>query len=134
VSQLLAVCDRRNQQFAPGRRWFFVSGWKNQVSATTPSIVFHRLWKQAGLPGPTGRGASPRPYAFRHHFAYANIERWQADGRDPAAMMPYLARYMGHATPESTLYYLHLSPDFLAGYTSSFTASARMLTEAGFDD
>jgi hypothetical protein len=38
---------------------------------------------------------------------------------DQAALprpLPYLSRYMGHATFESTYYYVHTSPDFLHAY------------------
>jgi len=133
VARLLAECDRRNHRFAPGRTRFFVSGRKNQVSNSTPGVVFQRLWRRAGLAVPS-HGPAPKPYAFRHHFAYANIERWHAEGRDPAAMLPYLSRYMGHASIESTFYYLHVSPDFLAGHADNAAASARLLPEAGFDD
>ena len=28
------------------------------------------------------------------------------------AMLPYLARYMGHADIESSFYYIHTSPEF----------------------
>ena len=33
-----------------------------------------------GCPGPPA-GIQPRPYDFRHHFAYANIERWMSRGQ-----------------------------------------------------
>src|SRR6185437_4638523 len=59
--------------------------------------VFGRIWDQAGLPRSAG-GQQPRPYDFRHHFAYACIERWMKQRKDVAAMLPYLSRYMGHAT------------------------------------
>ena len=74
--------------------------------------MFGRIWDQAGLARPAG-GRQPRPYDFRHHFAYAGIERWMTEGKDVAAMQPYLSRYMGHATFDSTYYYVHTSPDFL---------------------
>ena len=64
--------------------------------------MFNRVWDEAGLARPAG-GQQPRPYDFRHHFAYANVERWMAQGKDVTAMLPYLSRYMGHATIESTL-------------------------------
>ena len=133
VARLLAICDRRNDTFAPGRVPFFLSGWKNGVSGAAPGVVFKRLWLAAGLAMPMA-GPSPAPYAFRHHFAYANIDRWTARGDDPVAMMPYLARYMGHASTESTYYYLHVSPDFIAGYAENFAASARLLPQVGFDE
>ena len=65
-----------------------------------------------GCPGPYS-GQQPRPYDFRHHFAYANLERWMTHGADVTALLPYLSRYMGHAGFESTYYYVHTSPDFL---------------------
>jgi len=133
VCRLLTICDRRNRTFAGDRQPFFVSGLGGPVTPSTPTRVFNHLWHAAGLTVPA-IGTKPQPYAFRHHFAYANIERWTAQGQDPAAMLPYLARYIGHASTESTAYYLHVSPDFIAGYASSFAASAGLLPEAGFDD
>ena len=116
VIQVLAACDQASRrQFGPSRRTFFVSAAGNQVTATTVGSMFNRIWDQAGLPRPAG-GQQPRPYDFRHHFAYANIERWMAHGTDVTAMLPYLARYMGHATIESTYYYIHTSPDFMDAY------------------
>ena len=104
-------------RFGPSRRTFFVSATGNQVTAATVGKMFNRIWDQAGLPRPAG-GQQPRPYDFRHHFAYANIERWMAQGNDVTAMLPYLARYMGHASIESTYYYIHTSPDFMHAYAA----------------
>ena len=48
-------------------------------------------------------------------------------------MLPYLSRYMGHATFESTYYYIHTSPDFLAGYDQiTREQSQSLLPEVGF--
>ena len=97
VTEVLAGCDRVTRaRFGPSRGTFFVSATGNQVTAATVGKMFHRIWDQAGLPRPAG-GQQPRPYDFRHHFAYANVERWMAQGKDVMAMLPYLARYMGHA-------------------------------------
>ena len=43
-----------------------------------------------GRAAPARAGQQPRPYDFRHHFAYANIHRWMTAGDDVAAMLPYL--------------------------------------------
>ena len=72
------------------------------------------------------------PYTFRHHFAYACIERWRALGKDVHAMLPYLSRYMGHASFDSTYYYIHTSPDFLDAYDGITRASQELLPEVGF--
>lgn len=71
----------------------------------------------------------PRPYDFRHRFAFANIERWTRDGVDVMAMLPYLAAYMGHAGIDSTLYYVHASPDFMDGYADLVADAERVVPE-----
>ncbi len=95
VTEVLAGCDRVSAtRLGPSRRTFFVSATGNQVTAATVGKIFHRIWNQAGLPQPAG-GQQPRPYDFRHHFAYANVERWMRQGKDVTAMLPYLARIWG---------------------------------------
>ena len=54
-------------------------------------------------------------WIFRHHFVYANMNRWLREGKDVNAMLPYLMRYMGHSDVKNTLYYLHLVPDIYGG-------------------
>jgi integrase len=133
VTEVLAGCDRISAaRFGPSRRTFFVSTTGNQVTAATVGKMFHRIWDQAGLPRPAG-GQQPRPYDFRHHFAYANVERWARQGSDVTAMLPYLARYMGHASIESSYYYIHTSPDFLHAYAHITAASQSLLPQVGFE-
>jgi integrase len=133
VTEVLASCDRASRaRFGPSRRTFFVSATGNQVTAATVGVVFRRIWEAAGLPRPAG-GQQPRPYDFRHHFAYANVERWARQGRDVTAMLPYLARYMGHASTESSYYYIHTSPDFLHAYADITAESQSLLPEVGFE-
>lgn len=133
VTEILADCDRVSRaRFGPSRRTFFVSTTGNPVTGTTVCKIFQRIWDQAVLPRPAG-GQQPRPYDFRHHFAYANVERWMAQGKDVTAMLPYLARYMGHGSIESSFYYIHTSPDFLHAY-DDITAGRSLLPEVGFDE
>jgi integrase len=134
VNETLAACDRATRaRFGPTRGTFFVSATGNQVTAATVGKMFNRVWDQAGLPRPVG-GQQPRPYDFRHHFAYANVERWMAHGKDVMAMLPYLARYMGHGDIESSFYYIHTSPQFLHAYADLTAASQSLLPEVGFDE
>ncbi len=48
-------------------------------------------------------------------------------------MLPYLSRYMGHATFDSTYYYIHTSPDFMNAYAQITRGSAALLPEVGFE-
>jgi integrase len=132
VIDVLTACDQASARQFPSRRTFFVSATGHPVTGTAVGTVFNRIWDQAGLPRPA-HGIRPRPYDFRHHFAYANIERWMTQGRDVTAMLPYLARYMGHAGFESTFYYVHTSPDFMHAYADITGKNASLLPEVGFE-
>jgi len=54
-------------------------------------------------------------------------------GTDVTAMLPYLARYMGHAGIESTYYYIHTSPDFMDAYADITGQRQSLLPEVGFE-
>lgn len=71
---------------------------------------FNLAWDSSGL---EKRGQKPRPYDFRHNFATRTIIRWLDEGKDVHALMPFLSAYLGHATLDSTLYYVHLVPENL---------------------
>ncbi|MGN0072768.1 MAG: tyrosine-type recombinase/integrase [Coriobacteriales bacterium] len=134
VAEMLERCHRRTSElFGEDRAAFFVSGSGNPVSPALVGTTFHRIWTAAGLPESKG-GKRVRPYDLRHRFAYANIERWGREGRDVMAMMPYLARYMGHSGFESTYYYIHTSPDFLSAFAGEVSSLDSLLPEVGFDD
>ena len=133
VTEVLSACELLSaKRFGPSRQSFFVSAAGTLVSAAAVGTVFNRIWDRAGLPRPIN-GQQPRPYDFRHHFAYANIERWMTQGRDVTAMLPYLSRYMGHATIDSTYYYIHTSPEFMDGYAQITQKSQSLLPEVGFE-
>lgn len=133
IIDILADCDRiSRRKFGQARPGFFVSSTPAPVSPASIGVTFNRIWDRAGLPRAVG-GKQPRPYDFRHHFAYANIERWMADGTDANAMLPYLARYMGHASLDSTFYYIHTSPDFMDGYAALTHDGQGVFPEVGFE-
>ena len=114
------------------RQLLFVSSTGDMLSPKMVSAAFRRIWRAAGLPE-SRHGRRPTCYLLRHHFAYANVERWAAEGLDPNAMLPYLQRYMGHASVNSTLYYIHTSPDFMAGYADTVSRLDGLLPGVGFD-
>jgi len=68
---------------------------------------FSEIWAASV---PATRHGVPRLYDFRHHFLYRNVELCMRDGVDVNAYRPYVMKHMGHKTPDSFLYYFHLSP------------------------
>lgn len=114
LSDYLELYDRKISFNYPGREYFFPGKKAPYLGEGFVCGNFRRYWKQA-YPEFSGE-RYPRAYDFRHHFAYANINRWAADGLDVNAMLPYLMRYMGHQSIKSTLYYFHFVPDFYTTY------------------
>jgi len=132
LAQVLAACnDASSARFDRSRKSFFVSSTGNPVTPAAVGVIFNRIWDEAGLARPAGQ--RPRPYDFRHHFAYANVERWMTQGIDVAAMLPYLSTYMGHASVDSTYYYVHTSPDFMDSYAHITAEGGSPLPEVGFE-
>ena len=132
ILDILTECDTQSRRsFASDRATFFVTSTGKPVTPAAVGVIFNRIWDQAGLRR-ISEGKRPRPYDFRHHFAYANLERWMADGTDVNTMLPYLARYMGHASLDSTYYYIHTSPDFMNSYADITQQGQQVLPEVGF--
>lgn len=86
----------------PNREYFFPGGNGGICSSTALSSNFRKIWIFAGLKR-DGKVKS-RAFDFRHHFACANIMHWSMEGKNVHAMLPYLMRYMGHSSLESTYY------------------------------
>lgn len=95
------------------RTCFFPGDAKSPYSAQFLSYNFSVVWKRAF---PDWTGKLPRVYDWRHHFAWATINRWAREGTDVNAMLPYLMRYMGHNCIKHTLYYFRFVPDFYQDY------------------
>ena len=60
---------------------------------------FRRIWSTVT----TDRHATA--YAFRHHYATSNINRWIEEGFSFEDRLAYLSKSMGHTTLESARYY-----------------------------
>ncbi len=116
----------------PKREYFFPGGHGGICSPSALSSNFRNIWLSAGLKR-DGR-VKPRAYDFRHHFACANIMRWSEEGKDVHAMLPYLMRYMGHASLESTYYYIHLIPDYFSQYSALSASTEAMIPEVEDDE
>jgi len=111
----------------PGRIYFFPTTRSECYQASNISVAFRKIWKKAGLP--LGSGHRPRAYDYRHHFALANLNRWIASRVDVGSRLPYLSRYMGHSSLESTDYYLHLVPEFFQTFSEKLRSTEAILPE-----
>lgn len=105
----------------PDRKYFFPKNREKPYQDAFINSNFNRIWSEA-FPN-FNSPVKPRAYDIRHHFAYANLNRWAEQGKDVNVMLAYLMRYMGHSHIKSTLYYFHFVPEFFG----TFTEKTRML-------
>lgn len=112
----------------PDRPYFFPTKTDRCYDCSTIGQNFKKIWKAAGFSMPA------RAYDFRHHFAFSTLNRWIEQGADVNAMLPYLMRYMGHASLESTFYYLHLVPEFFPTFSEKTKELEDLLPEVGEDE
>jgi integrase/recombinase XerD len=92
----------------PGDHLFYTKAPGKPLDQSTLYLRFRGYLADAGIPHFAG---GPHPHSLRHGFAVANLRRWAAAGADLAAVLPYLACYMGHADLRGTQYYLRLTAD-----------------------
>ena len=112
----------------PDRAYFFPANANLCYGSSAISQNFRKVWKAAGF------RVRARAYDFRHHFAFATLNRWIEQGTDVHAMLPYLTRYMGHASLESTFYYLHLVPEFFPTFSAKTKVLEQLLPEVNNDE
>lgn len=128
LAEYLGVYDCRIAAMYPGREYFF-PGYRGRPYVGEGFIAdnFRKAWAEAFPDFP--KEAYPRAYDFRHHFAWANINRWAAGGLDVNAMLPYLMQYMGHKSTKQSLYYFHFVPEFYPVYQEIAGPSEDVLPE-----
>ena len=126
----LADYDRRIRCLFPDRVAFFPNRDGQPYSPSCLEQNFLRFW-YAAFPEKKDSRVSTRAYDFRHHFVYANMNRWLREGKDVNAMLPYLMRYMGHSDIKNTLYYFHLVPDVYGGILDRSSHSEELIPEVG---
>jgi len=108
-SDLLSLC-RKYAGIVRTETYFLERTPGEKITTSWVDRQFNLAWNLSGL---EKRGATPRPYDFRHNFATRTIIRWLDEGRDVHTLMPFLSAYLGHTTLDSTLYYIHLVPENL---------------------
>jgi integrase/recombinase XerD len=97
--------DQRSQ--AP----FFVNECARRCSHSMVYVTFRALVRQAGIR--TVQGYNPRLHDFRHTFATRCLNDIYRTGKDPSALLPLLATYLGHVSIACTQVYLHPSSGLL---------------------
>jgi integrase/recombinase XerD len=101
---------QRRDRLCPGHpsAAFFITRTGRRVQQSAVQHTFATLLTLAEIQTPPGR-RHPRVHDLRHLFAVTVLTGWHRDGLDVAARLPVLSTFLGHATTESTYWYLEAS-------------------------
>ena len=97
-----------------------------RLGRSTIHPTFRGLAAQAGLTAHSS-ASRPRLHDLRHTFAVNTMLDAYRSGDDPAASLPLLATWLGHAEPRDTYWYLTGTAELMAA------ATARLERPAGAD-
>lgn len=129
--ELFKRYDAQVSKIYPDRIYFFPTTRAACYCCGNLATVFRKIWNAAGLPQTLS--PKPRAYDFRHHLAFSTLNRWITSGVDVNCMLPYLSRYMGHGSLESTDYYLHLVPEFFHAFSEKVKSTETLLPEPDYE-
>jgi integrase len=91
----------------PDSPWFFPGKNPNNPFAhSTLPVNFKWYWERT--PYAKTCNKYPTIHSLRYTFVIDKINEWMLSGFEIGSMLPYLSRYLGHATVNDTLYYYHL--------------------------
>ena len=106
VQSLCADYDALMQRIAPYREWFFPG---NKLDKPFEKTSIDRKFRQFWLLTPSATRVDKQPtiQCLRHTFVVNKVNEWMDADLDLGVMMPYLSRYLGHASITETQYYYH---------------------------
>jgi integrase len=106
----------------------FRAAYTKPLRPETVSQTFHRLIPKLGVSIPTGLDP-PRLHCLRHSFAVQTLLRWYRTDVDPGRRLFHLATFMGHASVESTAWYLTITDELLEEANRRFERFAAGITQ-----
>lgn len=106
---MLQMCKRYDglmHNLVPNREWFFPGRDESKpFSKTSMDKKFSEFWDMTPYAGKVDK--KPTIHSLRHTYVVTKMNDWMNEGKDFKAMMPYLSRYLGHASIDETQYYYH---------------------------
>lgn len=121
---ILAECPTENLLFPgtkPGK----------SIDPVTVRDYFLRAW---GATRFSDLSNPPTIKSFRHTFVVDRINGWIVSGIDPKKMLPYLSKFLGHASIHESLYYYHQAQEALDTIHSKDTISNRIIPEVQYEN
>lgn len=123
-TNMLELCTRFNAFYSahlPSRTYFFQCGnEKTHYKNTDMNSAFNSALRITGIDKKYPR--KPTPHGLRHLFAVKSMKKCLDLGYDFNNWIKYLSQYMGHSSPQETMYYLHMVSALIPEYKEKMAA------------
>jgi integrase len=104
----------------------FSFGHGRAIHPCTITQTFHRLVTDNPSFTPLPGVSSPCLHCLRHSFAVSTLLRWYRAGIDVNQRLIHLSTFLGHANPESTVWYLTITDELLDEANTRFERFASL--------
>lgn len=111
---LLELCEKYDaamEALLPDREYFFPSQHHKHFINTSICRTFNEILTKCSFCGKTSK--KPTCHGLRHAFAVNSMRQCIANGENFDAYVQYLCKYMGHTSPQETMYYLHMAVNII---------------------
>jgi len=126
--ELLTEYLQIREKEAPDSPWLFPGD--NPDNPMTPNPIqraFKKCWAQLPFAGDTDK--HPSVHCLRHAFVVERLNDWMKQDVNLQEMLPYLSKYLGHASPSETFYYYHLVKKAFAVVKQKDAVAVRVIPE-----
>jgi integrase len=112
----------------PATQWIFPGeSFDRALESNSIHQKFVTIWNLAFDPATNKR--RPSVHCLRHAFVVERMNDWMNNGVNLKEMMPYLSKFLGHASSAETYYYYHLVDQAFAMVRQKDTMSGRVIPE-----
>lgn len=124
---MLELCKLFNEVYSkilPKRIYFFQPSYQKEHYLNTDICgMFNSVLKLSSLD--SKHPIKPTPHSLRHLFAVKSMRKCMGLGYSFDNMIKYLSMYMGHKSPQETMYYLHMVSHLLPEYCEKMKEIAK---------
>jgi integrase/recombinase XerD len=112
LKQYLLEREKAGAPTRPDSGLFWQQKTHKPYEGDTVSKLTVQVLRGAGLKPRRGK-VGPRHHDLRHSMVGHRMREWYRQGINPQSKLPYLSAFLGHKDLESTLKYVHITPELL---------------------
>jgi integrase len=98
---------------------FFPTRAGKRLHRSTVIPIFQQVTRRLGMRPREGQ-RSPSLHCLRHTYAVNRLRAWYLAGHDVQELLPHLAVYLGHCSPQESYWYLTATPELLTAAAERF--------------